>query len=63
MKNEIDPTLDRIREARIRISAQYGHDIKKMVEHYVKLENQLKSARKTDPKLRPRNLAFDEKFQ
>ena len=39
-----------------------GTTSKKKVAHYVKLENQLKSGKKTDPKLRPRNLTFDEKF-
>lgn len=60
MKKKPDPTLDRIREARRRISAQYGHDIEKLVEHYEKMENELESGKELIPKISPRNLAFDE---
>jgi hypothetical protein len=36
----LDPTLDRIREARHRISEKFGHDPKKLIEHYMKLERE-----------------------
>ncbi len=35
-----DPTIDRIREARHRISEKCGHDPKRLVEYYMKLEEQ-----------------------
>jgi hypothetical protein len=35
-----DPTIARIREARHRISEKYGHDAKKLVEHYMQLERE-----------------------
>ena len=38
MKN--DPVLNRIREARHRISAQCGHDPRKLVQYYIKLQEQ-----------------------
>jgi hypothetical protein len=33
-----EPTLTRIRNARQRISAKYGHDPEKLVEHYIELQ-------------------------
>ena len=33
-----DPTIERIREARRRISEQCGHDPKKLVEYYIRLD-------------------------
>jgi thymidylate kinase len=33
-----EPTLVRIRQARQRISAKYGHDPEKLVEHYMELQ-------------------------
>ncbi len=38
MKN--DPVLNRIREARHRISAQCGHDPQKLVQYYMELQEQ-----------------------
>lgn len=35
---QIDPTLDRVREARHRISQQCEHDPKRLVEYYLKLQ-------------------------
>ena len=37
-----DPTISRIREARRRISAQAGHDPKRLVEHYIRLQEKHK---------------------
>jgi hypothetical protein len=34
----IDPTIERIREARHRISEKCGHDPKRLVEYYMKLQ-------------------------
>jgi len=33
-----DPTLARIREARHRISEEFDHDPKRLIEHYIKLQ-------------------------
>ena len=35
-----DPTLDHVREVRHRISQQYAHDPKKLVEYYIQLQAQ-----------------------
>ena len=35
-----DPTIDDIRAVRHRISEQFGHDPKKLCEHYIKLQEQ-----------------------
>ena len=35
-----DPTIARIREARHRISEQCGHDPKRLVEYYMKLQEE-----------------------
>ena len=33
-----DPTIQRIREARRRISEKCGHDPKRLIEYYIKLQ-------------------------
>ncbi|MBI3946930.1 MAG: hypothetical protein HY321_13485 [Armatimonadetes bacterium] len=38
MRLEDDPTIGRIREARHRISARFGHDAHRLVEYYRQLE-------------------------
>lgn len=38
MKTQEDIAIEKIRESRKRISAEHGHDPKKIVEHYGKLE-------------------------
>ena len=43
MKEKNDPTLERIREARRKISAQHGHDIEKMIACYREWQNQIES--------------------
>jgi len=35
---EPDPTLARIREVRRRISEEFGHDPKRLIEHYIELQ-------------------------
>ncbi len=40
--NKTDPTLDRIRETRKKISENYGHNVKELVEHYIELQKQYK---------------------
>ena len=35
-----DPTIARIREARHRISEKCGHDTKKLVEYYMRLQEE-----------------------
>jgi hypothetical protein len=37
-----DPAIIRIREVRHRISKQFDHDPKKLVEHYMRLQEQYK---------------------
>jgi hypothetical protein len=37
---EKDPTIDRIREVRHQISAEFGHDPEKLVAHYANLEKE-----------------------
>jgi hypothetical protein len=37
---ESDPTLDRIREVRHEISAEFGHDPKRLVAFYADLEKE-----------------------
>jgi hypothetical protein len=37
---QADPIIDQIREARHRISEEFGHDPTKLVEHYRKLERE-----------------------
>jgi hypothetical protein len=49
---EFDPVLARIREARHRISERFGHDPKKLVEHYIKLQE-----RHSDRLVRPPTIA------
>ncbi len=34
-----DPVIDRIREARHKISEECGHDPKKLVEYYIRRQN------------------------
>lgn len=38
MKNEEDAGIEWIRKVRHKISAEFGHDAKKLVEHYRELE-------------------------
>lgn len=38
MKTKDDPTISRIREARHRISEKCGHDPRRLVEYYTKLQ-------------------------
>ena len=40
MKTEDDPTIKRIRDVRHKISEQFGHDSKKLVDHYIELQKQ-----------------------
>ena len=47
-KQKIDQTLERIRDARKKISAQHGHDIEKMIAYYRR--QQLELEKETDSK-------------
>ncbi|MCP9495509.1 MAG: hypothetical protein MSG64_13770 [Pyrinomonadaceae bacterium MAG19_C2-C3] len=38
MKAKDDPTLERIRETRRRISAEHDHDPQRVVKHYIELQ-------------------------
>jgi len=47
MKEKTDLTLERIREARRRISAQHGHDIERMITYYRQRQEELESEKAT----------------
>jgi hypothetical protein len=38
---ENDPTIDRIRQVRHEISAEFGHDPKRLIAYYARLEKDL----------------------
>ena len=38
MKIKDDPAIEEIREVRHRISAEFGHDTKRLIDHYRELE-------------------------
>jgi hypothetical protein len=40
MPREPDPTLDRIRQVRHEISAEFDHDPAKVVEYYMRLQEE-----------------------
>ena len=42
MKQKDDPTIDRIRETRHRISEAHSHDPQKVVEYYIELQKKYK---------------------
>jgi hypothetical protein len=37
-----DPAIDEVREVRRKISAEFGHDPRRLMAHYVEYEKQLK---------------------
>lgn len=40
MKIKDDPAIERIREVRHRISAEFGHDTKRLIDYYIELQKQ-----------------------
>ncbi len=38
MSTEKDIAIERVREVRHRISAQFGHDTKRLIDHYIELQ-------------------------
>lgn len=38
-----DPVIDEVREVRHRISARFGHDPERLLEHYMKLQEEISS--------------------
>jgi hypothetical protein len=46
MKSD-DPAIHHIREVRHQISAEFGHDPKKLLDHYAELEKKLLAQRKS----------------
>lgn len=42
MKQKDDPTIERIRETRHRISEEHGHDPQRVVEYYLELQKKYK---------------------
>ena len=57
-KQKIDQTLERIRNARKKISAQHGHDIEKMIAYYRR--QQLELEKTTDSKNFNRKLMLEK---
>ncbi len=55
MKIEDDVAIDRVREARHKISARFDHDTKRIIEHYI--EYQKKFADRLEPMTK---LHYDE---
>lgn len=53
-----DPTLERIRDARKKISAQHGHDIQKMIDYYRKQQTELEKT--NDSKSRNRKPVIEK---
>ncbi|MFM9903867.1 MAG: hypothetical protein ACKVQJ_04765 [Pyrinomonadaceae bacterium] len=51
MKTEEDVTIDRVREARHKISARFDHDTKRLIDHYI--EYQKKFADRLEPMTKP----------
>ena len=54
MNTEKDAAIDRVREVRHRISAQFGHDTKRLIDHYIELQKKyadrlVKPARQPEP--------------
>jgi len=41
-----DPLIDEIREIRRKISAEFGHDPRRLVEHYMELEKEMRKSGK-----------------
>lgn len=52
MKHD-DPTLDRIREVRHQISAEFGHDPRRLLDYYAQLEKELTRAQEVGSGSRP----------
>jgi hypothetical protein len=44
-----NPIVDQIREVRHRISGEFGHDPKRLVEHYMKLQEEIHADRLVRP--------------
>jgi len=55
-----DPIIDQIREVRHRISAEFGHDPQRLVEHYMRLQEEKYADRLVRPG-KPEDLRQDEK--
>lgn len=60
MKKKSEPTLERIRQARRRISAQHGHDIEKMIAYYRRRQEALESEKEVDSKSLGRKPMFEK---
>jgi predicted SprT family Zn-dependent metalloprotease len=43
---QLDPAIDEVREIRRKISAEFGHDPRRLMAHYVEYEQQLRRAGK-----------------
>ncbi len=56
-----DPTIARVREARHRISEQCGHDPKRLVEYYMKLQEEKYADRLVRP-AKPQPATKGKKF-
>ena len=45
-----NPTIERVRKARHEISAKYGHDTRKLVQHYIEYQKQFADRLVTTPR-------------
>jgi len=52
-----DPVIDEIRKVRHEISARFGHDPKRLVEHYLELQQQYEERLDTTPRAGGENSA------
>jgi hypothetical protein len=47
MKNEIiDTAIAEVRKARHKISAEHGHDSKRLLDHYIQMQEEMKKSGK-----------------
>ena len=58
MSTDKDIAIDRIRKVRHKISADFGHDTQRMIDHYV--EYQKKFADRLEPMTKPHYEATNE---
>ncbi|MEO7298741.1 MAG: hypothetical protein ABI042_09220 [Verrucomicrobiota bacterium] len=46
MKPKLDPVVAEVRKARHEISAEHGHDTKRLVDHYIEMQEAMKKTGK-----------------
>ncbi len=53
-RNKPNPIVDEIREVRHRISEEFGHDPKRLAEHYMKLQEEHADRLVRSPESKPK---------